>query len=128
MTGWWVTSLCPTTSTTQSQGSKPVHPSRTCCAGMAAFCIRWRLCIRSLLPKRRHLRLRLCSVKFRSRHQAETGSMTGWGSSDWAPRLFRTKSENLELLAPFGRQIAEAFDADAAGQTTFDGRFDQIRR
>ena len=43
-------------------------------------------------------------------------------------KLLRIEPEHLELLAPFGRQIAEAFDANAAGQATFDGRFDNIRR
>jgi hypothetical protein len=36
MTGWWVTSLSPTVSTTQSQGSSSVRPSRT-------YCAEWRL-------------------------------------------------------------------------------------
>jgi hypothetical protein len=38
--------------------------------------------------------------------------------------LSRIKSERLELPAPFGRQIAETLDADAAGQATFYSRFD----
>ena len=37
MTGWWVISLCPTTSTIQSQGSDPIRISRTYGAGMRAF-------------------------------------------------------------------------------------------
>ena len=53
--------------------------------------------------------------------------MTEWGVFRLSPKLFRIETEDLELLAPFGGQIAEAFDADAAGQATFDGRFDQFR-
>jgi hypothetical protein len=45
---------------------------------------------------------------------------------DPALRLFRIKSERLELSAPFGRRIAEPFDADASGQATFYGCFDKV--
>jgi hypothetical protein len=41
-----------------------------------------------------------------------------------ALRLFRIKSEGLELPAPFSRRIAEPLDADSAGQATFYGCFD----
>jgi hypothetical protein len=43
-------------------------------------------------------------------------------------KLFRIESERLKLSAPFGRRITEPFDADAAGQATFDGCFDKIGR
>ena len=43
-------------------------------------------------------------------------------------QLFRIKSECLKLPAPFGRRIAEPLDADAAGQATFYGCFDEIGR
>jgi ankyrin repeat protein len=33
--------------------------------------------------------------------------------------LFWIESEHLELPTPFGRRIAEPFDADAPGQTAF---------
>ena len=48
---------------------------------------------------------------------------------DFGPalQLFRIESERLKLPAPFGRRIAEPLDADAAGEATFDGRFDKIR-
>ena len=39
----------------------------------------------------------------------------------------RIESERLELAAPFGRSIAEAFDADAAGQATVNGGSNEIR-
>jgi hypothetical protein len=42
--------------------------------------------------------------------------------------LFRTESKRFELPAPFGRRIAEPFDADAAGQATFYGSLDKIGR
>ena len=42
--------------------------------------------------------------------------------------LFRIESERLELLAPLSRQIAEPLDADAAGQATFYGSFDESGR
>jgi len=42
--------------------------------------------------------------------------------------LFRTESKRFELPAPFGRRIAEPFDADAAGQATFYGGLDKIGR
>ena len=41
-------------------------------------------------------------------------------------RLFRIEPESLELPAPFGRRIAEPLDADATGQATFYGGFDQV--
>jgi hypothetical protein len=49
-------------------------------------------------------------------------------SGPWtgALTLFRIESERLKLPAPFGRRIAEPFDADAAGEATFYGRFDKI--
>jgi hypothetical protein len=43
-------------------------------------------------------------------------------------QLFRIESEYLELPAPFGRQIAETLDADAAGPATFHGSLNEIRR
>jgi hypothetical protein len=48
---------------------------------------------------------------------------TAINSRDPGPalQLFRIESERLELLAPFSRQIAEPFDADAAGQAAFYG-------
>ena len=41
-------------------------------------------------------------------------------------QLFGIKSERLELPAPLGRQVAEPFDPNAAGQATFNCRFDQV--
>ena len=43
-----------------------------------------------------------------------------------SPELFRIETEDLELPTPFGRQIAKTFDPNAAGQATFNGRFDKI--
>jgi hypothetical protein len=43
-----------------------------------------------------------------------------------ALQLFRIESERLKLPAPFSRRIAEPLDADAAGQATFYGCFDEI--
>jgi len=54
--------------------------------------------------------------------------MTEWGLFRLNPKLFRIETEALELLAPFGGQMAETLDADAAGQAAFDGRFDKVRR
>jgi hypothetical protein len=47
---------------------------------------------------------------------------------DFGPalQLFRVEPERLELPAPFDRWITEPLDADAAGQTAFDGCLDQI--
>src|SRR5271170_5543301 len=45
-----------------------------------------------------------------------------------ALKLFRVESERLELPAPFSREISESLDADAAGQATFHGCPDKIRR
>ena len=84
------------------------------------------LYIRSQPAKEAHFGFCLWRPKFRSRHWAETGSITEWWVIRLGPKLFRVETEDLELLAPFGRQIAEALDADAAGQATF-GRFDEIR-
>ena len=42
-------------------------------------------------------------------------------------RLLRIESERLELAAPFGGRIAQAFDADAARETPFNGGSHQIR-
>ena len=42
--------------------------------------------------------------------------MTEWGLFRLNPKLFRIETEALELLAPFGGQIAETLDADAAGR------------
>jgi hypothetical protein len=42
-------------------------------------------------------------------------------------RLLRIESERLELAAPFGRRIAQAFDADAAREAPLDGGSHQIR-
>jgi hypothetical protein len=44
------------------------------------------------------------------------------------PEAVVIETKDLELPVPLGRQIAEAFDADAAGQATFDGGFDKIGR
>src|ERR1700733_10583522 len=41
-------------------------------------------------------------------------------------RLFRIKPDCLELLAPFGRRIAEPFDANAAGQAALKGGLDKV--
>jgi hypothetical protein len=41
-------------------------------------------------------------------------------------KLFRIKSERLELPAPFRWRIAKPFNADAAGQATFYGGFDKM--
>ena len=43
-----------------------------------------------------------------------------------APRLFGIKSEHLELPAPFGWQIAETLDVDAAWEAAFYRGFDKI--
>jgi hypothetical protein len=43
-------------------------------------------------------------------------------------RLFRIKSEGLELPAPFGWRITEPLDADAAGQATLYGGLDKVGR
>jgi hypothetical protein len=43
-----------------------------------------------------------------------------------ALQLFRIESERLKLSAPFGGQIAEPLDADAAAQATFYCCFDKI--
>ncbi len=45
-----------------------------------------------------------------------------------APQLFRIESERFKLSAPFSRRIAESLDAYAAGQATFNGCLDKIRR
>ena len=42
--------------------------------------------------------------------------------------LFRLESERVKLPTPFCRRIAKPLDADAAGQTTFYGRFNKIGR
>src|SRR5260370_1424050 len=41
-------------------------------------------------------------------------------ASEQLPNLLWIQSERLELSAPFRRSIAESFDANAAGQPTFD--------
>ncbi len=41
--------------------------------------------------------------------------------------LLRIQSEGFELLAPFRGSVAESLDSDAAGQTTFDRSFDEVR-
>jgi hypothetical protein len=41
--------------------------------------------------------------------------------------LVRIQSEGFELSAPFGGSVAESLDAYAAGQTTFDRGFDEVR-
>jgi len=43
-----------------------------------------------------------------------------------AQQLFRVESERLKLPAPFSRWIAEALDADTAGQATFYGCFNKV--
>jgi hypothetical protein len=78
---------------------------------------------------------RLRIEKFRSRR-------SGWGcellphSRDFRAnvirdfgaglKLFRIKSERLELPAPFRWRIAKPFNADAAGQATFYGGSDKM--
>jgi hypothetical protein len=52
LTGWWVTSLCATASTTQWQGSNFRQPSRVYYARMGAFRTRMCLCGRSPLGRR----------------------------------------------------------------------------
>ena len=54
--------------------------------------------------------------------------MTEWGLFRLNPKLFRIETEALELLAPFGGQIAETLDADAAGQAAFYSSFNKIGR
>lgn len=51
-----------------------------------------------------------------------------FGILDSVPELFRIESERLKLPAPFSQWIAESLDADAAGQATFYGSLDKIRR
>jgi hypothetical protein len=41
-------------------------------------------------------------------------------------KLFRIKSECLELPTPLRRQIAKPFDPNAAGEATFHCSFDKI--
>ena len=41
--------------------------------------------------------------------------------------LLWVQSERLELPAPFCRSITKSFDSDAAEQTAFDRRSDEIR-
>jgi hypothetical protein len=64
----------------------------------------------------------------RARVKPYSGFLHCRNSGPWAGpgalTLFRMKSERLKLPAPFGRRIAKTFDADAAGQATFYGRFD----
>jgi hypothetical protein len=61
----------------------------------------------------------------RFRHQNDGRGSSGLlaGAADLVRRaeaiLFRIKSERLELPAPFGWQIPETLNADAAGQATF---------
>jgi hypothetical protein len=43
-----------------------------------------------------------------------------------APQLFRIEAERRKLLTPFSRWIAEALDADAAGQATSHCCFHKI--
>jgi hypothetical protein len=118
----------PGAPTIQSQAQTPFVLLALIAPECGLFPIRGNPCSRSQLAKRQHLRLRVCSMKFRSRHQAETGSMTGWWGSRLNPELFRIETKGLELPAPFGWQIAETLDADAAGQAAFDGGFAEIRR
>ena len=42
-------------------------------------------------------------------------------------QLLWVQPEGLELLAPFGRRIAQPFDADASRQPTFDGCSNEVR-
>lgn len=48
---------------------------------------------------------------------------TAINSRDAGPalQLFRIEYQRLEMSAPFSRQIAEPFDADAAGHAAFYG-------
>ena len=39
----------------------------------------------------------------------------------------RIQSEGFELSAPFRGSVAESLDTNAAGQTTFDRSFDEVR-
>ena len=66
-----------------SSPGAPTTPSPGAQAPFALIAPEWRLsrirrslCIRSRPAKTRHLGLRLCSMKFRSRQQSETGSTT----------------------------------------------------
>jgi hypothetical protein len=79
---------------------------------------------------------RLLIQKFRSRRlnfrtatdQAAPGnSVCREASFERRPTLFRIQSEGFELAAPFRGSVAESLDTDAAGQTTFDRRSDEIR-
>jgi hypothetical protein len=92
MTGWWVASLCPTTSTTQSSGSNSGQHSCVCCARMGAFRTPARLWIGLCKVITRPLRVRLCIRNFRSRLGAETGSMTGWWVTSSSPITSTTQS------------------------------------
>ena len=76
-------------------------------------------------------------IKFRSRQpwlstksDRITRNSEIWATviRDFGPalQLFRVEPERLELPAPFDRWITEPLDADAAGQTAFDGCLDQI--
>jgi hypothetical protein len=87
--------------------------------------------------QRRFLAPRLCIQKFRSwrpgleansgPHSQQLRFSGQHNSRFWAGvAAFRIKSECLELLAPFGRQIPETLDADAAGQAAFYGGSDEI--
>jgi hypothetical protein len=64
------------------------------------------------------------------RPQLPTRNSVFWGIVIWgfglALKLFRIKSEQFKLPAPFSRGIAEPLDTDAAGQATFYGCFDKI--
>src|SRR5258708_24422111 len=45
-----------------------------------------------------------------------------------ASDLLWIQSEGFELSAPFRGSVAESLDTKAAGQTTFDRGFDEVRR
>ena len=81
MTGWWVFSLCPTTSTTHTLKLYIVHDTRNC-AAVSKACLPNSLVSAvsapAIEPNEAISARGLCSKKFRSR-VSETGSMTAWG-------------------------------------------------
>ena len=48
-------------------------------------------------------------------------------SFEQRPDLLRVQSQRFELSAPFSGSVAESLDTNAAGQTTLDRRFDEVR-
>jgi hypothetical protein len=84
----------------------------------------------------RFLALGLWIQKFRSRRlncerQVAIQRRRKFRLSRYGPRLvlrlFRIQSEQFELLAPFGGSITKPLDPDAAWQTTFNRRSDEVR-